>query len=359
MNYLILLSLSLILFGSRFYCITKKKTKFNSKELFILLFLFYLLIFIKITLLKDEKFTLNLVSMIKQGQFIPSLRFTNEYMQLIKTIFITIPFGFFISVIFLNSINYKKLLQYGFLISFIIEILKLFKLNEVWNINQILLMTAGFLIGGLIYQLIYKLLKLINKETWLDTLKGFHQQPIKKTFKLACSLIIIYIIGVYACLVYQTYPLSILDKAKVIQIDQFKIEIEEKLSHITINGYYQTNFNRLKRLYSTKFDLNEEPIYGVYTLMEPYKPKTDTRYGILVVGWTDKPISIQISYENQSYTRKLSPGLFTVAYPQAVSNRPILDIYADSNPNHNLSITFYDEAGNVIDIPYYKEAWDE
>ena len=100
MNYLILLSLSLILFGSRFYYITKKKTKFNSKELFILLFLFYLLIFIKITLLKDEEFTLNLVSMIKQGQFIPSLRFTNEYMQLIKTIFITIPFGFFISAIF-------------------------------------------------------------------------------------------------------------------------------------------------------------------------------------------------------------------------------------------------------------------
>ena len=66
--------------------------------------------------------------------------------------------------------------------------------------------------------------------------------------------------------------------------------------------------------------------------MEPYKPQTDTRYGILVVGWTDKPISIQISYENQSYTRKLSPGLFTVGYPQAVSNRPILDIYADSNP---------------------------
>ena len=359
MNYLILILMAIVLFGLRFYYIIKKKINFNLKELFVFLFLFYLLIFIKITLLKDEKFTLSLVSMIKQGQFIPSLRFTNEYMQLIKTIFITIPFGFFISVIFLNSINYKKLLQYGFLISFIIEILKLFKLNEVWNINQILLMTAGFLIGGLIYQLIYKLLKLINKETWLDTLKGFHQQPIKKTFKLACSLIIIYIIGVYACLVYQTYPLSILNNAKVINIDQFKIEIEEKLSQLTINGYYQTNFNRLKRLYVAKFDLNQEPIYGVYTLVEPYKPQTDVCYGILVVGWTDKHISIQISYENQSYTRKLSPGLFTVGYPQAVNNRPILDLYADSNPDHNLSITFYDESGNVIDIPYYKETLDE
>ena len=93
--------------------------------------------------------------------------------------------------------------------------------------------------------------------------------------------------------------------------------------------------------------------------MEPYKPQTDVCYGILVVGWTDKHISIQISYENQSYTRKLSPGLFTVGYPQAVNNRPILDLYADSNPDHNLSITFYDESGNVIDIPYYKETLDE
>ena len=55
MNYLILISLLLVLFGSRFYYITKNKTKFNSKELFILLFLFYLLVFIKIILLNDEE----------------------------------------------------------------------------------------------------------------------------------------------------------------------------------------------------------------------------------------------------------------------------------------------------------------
>ena len=80
MNYLILLSLSLILFGSRLYYVIKKG-KFTWRELFIILFLLYLIVFIKMMLLNDKEFTLNLGSMIKQGQFIPSLRFTNEYMH--------------------------------------------------------------------------------------------------------------------------------------------------------------------------------------------------------------------------------------------------------------------------------------
>ena len=83
MNYLILISLLLVLFGSRLYYITKKG-KLDWKEFFILLFLLYVILFIKMMLLNDKEFTLNLGSMIKQAQFIPSLTFTNEYMQLIK-----------------------------------------------------------------------------------------------------------------------------------------------------------------------------------------------------------------------------------------------------------------------------------
>ena len=129
-------------------------------------------------------------------------------------------------------------------------------------------------------------------------------------------------------------------------------------SWVKINGYYKTNFNRLNHLFSTKVELNEEPIYNVYTLIEPYKPQTDINYGILVVGWTNQPTSIQISYKNQVYIEELDVGLFTVGYPYVLDNRPILDIYADSSPDHNLNITFYDELDNVIEIPYYKEALD-
>ena len=28
--------------------------------------------------------------------------------------------------------------------------------------------------------------------------------------------------------------------------------------------------------------------------MEPYKPQTDINYGILVVGWTDKPTAYKL-----------------------------------------------------------------
>ena len=356
MNYLILISLLLVLFGSRLYYITKKG-KLDWKEFFILLFLLYVILFIKMMLLNDKEFTLNLGSMIKQAQFIPSLTFTNEYMQLIKKIFITIPFGFFISAILSTNSGYKNLFQYAFFISFTMETLRLFKLNETWSINHIFLMITGFLIGGAIYRLIYKFLKLINKEIWLDILKDSHPQPIKKSYKLICSLIIIYIIGVYTCLVYQTYPLSILEKSNVIKIDNFEINLDEKLSYLKINGYYKTNFNRLNHLFSTKVELNNEPIYNVYTLIEPYKPQTDINYGILVVGWTDQPLTVDINYKDVSSVTKVHPGLFTLGYPHTVSEIPILDRHTRSAAN--LSITFYDESGNVIDIPYYKETLDE
>ena len=358
MNYFILLLLALVTVGSRLYHIKKKKIKFNVKELFILLFLLYLLFFIKMTLLKDEEFTLSLGSMVKQAQLMPSLTFTSGYSQLIKTIVTSIPFGFFISCILANHLNCKKLIKYGLGISLIFETLKLFKMNEIWNMSDILIMTTGFLIGGFIYQLLYRTLKAIKKENWLVSLKDVHPAPIKKSWKIVFCLIVAYILGAYVTLFSQTFPLSILGKAKTVSIEQFEIKIEEKLSHLDITGYYKTNFHRLKRLYLTKFDFNEEPIYGVYILNEPYKPQNDTMYGILIVGWTDQPTTLKVTYENTSYIVDLQPGLFTIGYPQIVDNRPILDIYAKSNPNHNLSITFYDESGTVIEIPYYKETLD-
>ena len=351
MNYLILLSLSLILFGSRLYYVIKKG-KFTWRELFIILFLLYLIVFIKMMLLNDKEFTLNLGSMIKQAKFIPSLTFTDGYMQLIKTIFTTIPFGFFISAIRSTNSGYKDLFQYAFFISFTMETLRLFKLNEIWSIDHIFLMMTGFLIGGAIYRLIYKLLKLISKEILLDALKDSHPQPIKKSYKLIFSLIIIYILGVYTCLVYQTYPLSILDNTKIIQIDDFKIEIEDKLTHFNIKGYYETSFNRLKRLYVTKFELEEE-IYDVYTLVEPYKPQTETNYAILVVGWIEKPKTIKINYKDKNYAKQLEPGFFAIGYPEIVSEIPILNIHA--HPVSNLNITFYDEFDNIVEVPFKKE----
>lgn len=359
MNYLILLSLSLILFGSRFYYMKKRKLKFNIKETFILLFLLYLMFLFKMMLLEDQEFTLNLKSMIKQAQFIPSLMITYGNRQLTKTILITVPFGLFISIILSTNLKYITLFQYGFLVSLIIETLRLFKLNEVWSINHILLTTTGFLIGGLLYKITYKLLKLIKKEIWLDVLKDSHPQLIKKSYKLSCSLIIMYILGVYISLVYQTYPLSILNQSEVIHIDNFEISLDEKLSYLNINGYYKTNFNRLNHLFSTKVEINKNSVYSVYTLIEPYKPETDNKYRILVIGWISEPLSIQICYKNNIYTQQLRNGVFAVGYPFLLDNRPILDIYADSNPDHNLNINFYDEYGNVVDIPYYKETLDQ
>ena len=356
MNYFVLLLLALLTFGSRLYYIKKKKLKFNVKELFILLFLLYLLLFIKMTLLKDKEFTFSLGSMIKQAQFMLSFTFTDGYSQLIKTILIAIPFGFFISCMLANHLNYKQLIKYGLLISLIFETLKLFKMNEIWNMNDILLMTTGLLIGGFNYQILYKLLKSIKKENWLDALKDVHPAPIKKSWKLIFCLIAAYILGAYTTLVSQTYPLSILDKSKVIRIEQFEIKIEEKLSHLNITGYYKTNFNRLKRLYLTKFELNEEPIYDVYTLIEPYKPQTDINYGILVIGWIDQPSTLKITYEDTSYLVDLQPGFFAVGYPGYVSEIPILNLHARSMSN--LNITFYDELNNIIEIPFKKETLD-
>lgn len=355
MNYLILLSLTVILFGSRFHYIKKKNLKFNIQEIFIFIFLSYVVIFVKITLLQDQEFTLNLGSMIKQAYFTPPLTHTIRYAQFKKTIFTTIPFGFFISAILSTNLNYKKLFQFGFLISFIVETMKLFKLNEIWSINHILLMMTGFFIGFFIYQIFYKFLRIINKEVWLDLLKISHPQSFVINWKLILSLIATYIIGIYMVLIYQTHPLSILEKSKVIYIDNFQVSLDENFNYLKINGYYKTDFNRLNHLFSTKIDLNDEPIYNVYTLMEPYKPKTDTSYGILVVGWINEPLSIKISYKDYIYTKQLDIGLFTVVYPKVVDSRPVLDIYADSSPEQNLNITFYDEFDNIVDVPFKKE----
>ena len=212
-----------------------------------------------------------------------------------------------------------------------------------------------FFIGFFIYQIFYKFLRIINKEVWLDLLKISHPQSFVINWKLILSLIATYIIGIYMVLIYQTHPLSILEKSKVIYIDNFQVSLDENFNYLKINGYYKTDFNRLNHLFSTKIDLNDEPIYNVYTLMEPYKPKTDTSYGILVVGWINEPLSIKISYKDYIYTKQLDIGLFTVVYPKVVDSRPVLDIYADSSPEQNLNITFYDEFDNIVDVPFKKE----
>ena len=174
--------------------------------------------------------------------------------------------------------------------------------------------------------------------------------PLRVGWKLTLLISITYIISLSSILIYQTYPLSILEKNKVIDIDCFQISLEEKSSYVNINGYYKTNFNRLNQLFSTKLQTNQEPIYGVYTLNEPYKSKNTTLYGILVVGWNQDATTIQITYNDKTYTEKINTGIFAVAYPDLVSNRPVLDIY--TNFTSNLNVTFYDAYNNMIEIPF-------
>ncbi|CUO23081.1 VanZ like family [Turicibacter sanguinis] len=350
MEYFILGILIAILILCQIYRIKKGKCKLNIRELFIFLFLIYLIVFIKLNLLADTQFTLSLSSTIKQINLIPLFTLDYGLSQGLKSIIIAIPFGFFISLFFSGSRTVPKLIRYGFIISFIIELLQLFKTTDYFDINDIIFNVIGILIGGLCFYILSKILNFINKSQLIEQIEKTNITPVMVSWKTTSLLIISYICSVYFVLFIQTQPLSILDNSNVINIESFEITLEEKISHININVYYKTNFNRLSQLFSAKLPLTSEPVYGVYTLNEPYKPQSDIMYGILIVGWNKDATRVDITYKDTTYSSELNSGLFAISYPELIDSEPIIDIYTYIEPT--LSVKFYDEFNNIIEIPF-------
>ena len=212
----------------------KKKRKLNLNDITILAFLVYLIIFIKITLFQDTEFTLNLTDTLKQANFIPVVYTLNtiqdNLISILKTIIITIPFGFLLFLLFIDQKNYSKLIKIGFMTSFIVELLQLFKINQYLNIDDILLNVLGFIIGGSIYRLMFKVLVLSKKQQLLEKIRNMNSNSMRIFYHSTVSIIIGYIVSILVVLHLETLPLSESSEGKTtVAFDPYQLTAKKKM----------------------------------------------------------------------------------------------------------------------------------
>lgn len=356
MKYIIPIILGLLVILKYVRYIQKKKRKLNLNDITILAFLVYLIIFIKITLFQDTEFTLNLTDTLKQANFILVVYTLNtiqdNLISILKTIIITIPFGFLLFLLFIDQKNYSKLIKIGFMISFIVELLQLFKINQYLNIDDILLNTLGFIIGGSIYCLMFKVLVLSKKQQILEKIRNMNLNSMRIFYHSTATLIIGYIVSILVVLHLGTLPLSTLEGKTTVAFDPYQLTVEEDGLAITINGYYKTNFNRLKQIFSSKIALNQEPMYDVYALNEPYARQGRENFSLLVIGWNENAEVMTININNNQYTTDIPKGAFAIPFPEVIDHEFLPYIYA--NDDSKFSVTFYDEFNNKVTIPFIR-----
>ena len=356
MKYIIPIILGLLVILKYVRYIQKKKRKLNLNDITILAFLVYLIIFIKITLFQDTEFTLNLTDTLKQANFIPVVYTLNtiqdNLISILKTIIITIPFGFLLFLLFIDQKNYSKLIKIGFMISFIVELLQLFKINQYLNIDDILLNTLGFIIGGSIYCLMFKVLVLSKKQQLLEKIRNMNLNSMRIFYHSTATLIIGYIVSILVVLHLGTLPLSTLEGKTTVVFDPYQLTVEEDGLAITISGYYKANFSRLKPLFLCKLSLNQEPMYDIYTLNEPYSPQDRKDFSLLIVGWNENAAVMTININNNQYTTDIPKGAFAIPFPEVIDHEFLPYIYA--NDDSKFSVTFYDEFNNKVTIPFIR-----
>ena len=163
----ILFTITWIIFRIRFYI--KNKPINKLREVFINLFFIYFLILVNLTIFKygeliidfDTRFYINYIPLLETIKM-----FTNDFIDIhtafynvIGNILLFIPLGFCIPLFFNKKNKLSKVILYGFTASLTIEVLQLFTPYSITDIDDIIFNTLGTVIGFIIFNIIYTILK--------------------------------------------------------------------------------------------------------------------------------------------------------------------------------------------------------
>lgn len=163
----ILLTVIWVMFRVRYYI--KNKSINKLREVFINLFFIYFLILVNLTIFKFEELIINFDTRfyINYIPFVETIkRFRNDFADIhialynvIGNILLFIPLGFCIPLFFNKKNKLSKVILYGFTASLTIEVLQLFTPYSITDIDDIIFNTLGTVIGFIIFNIIYTILK--------------------------------------------------------------------------------------------------------------------------------------------------------------------------------------------------------
>lgn len=163
----ILLTVIWVMFRVRYYI--KNKSINKLREVFINLFFIYFLILVNLTIFKFEELIINFDTRfyINYIPFVETIKmFRNDFADIhialynvIGNILFFIPLGFCIPLFFNKKNKLSKVILYGFTASLTIEVLQLFTPYSITDIDDIIFNTLGTVIGFIIFNIIYTILK--------------------------------------------------------------------------------------------------------------------------------------------------------------------------------------------------------
>lgn len=163
----ILLTVIWVMFRVRYYI--KNKSINKLREVFINLFFIYFLILVNLTIFKFEELIINFDTRfyINYIPFVETIKmFRNDFADIhialynvIGNILLFIPLGFCIPLFFNKKNKLSKVILYGFTASLTIEVLQLFTPYSITDIDDIIFNTLGTVIGFIIFNIIYTILK--------------------------------------------------------------------------------------------------------------------------------------------------------------------------------------------------------
>lgn len=153
----------------RFISLRKNKEKNILREVAINLFYMYFLIVIKFKICPMGWIEINFrnsfyinyipfvgtVNMINQNH----MGIGNTLFNILGNIFILVPLGFFIPLLFQEKNKFVKVTLYGMFTSLVIELIQLFNFSSVTDIDDVIFNTLGAMLGYLIFNLFYHIVK--------------------------------------------------------------------------------------------------------------------------------------------------------------------------------------------------------
>lgn len=353
---------------SRIIFYKKNKPINKTREIFINLFFVYFLILVNFTLFKygylmldyDIKFYVNYIPFIETiKMFMGEFSDINYALyNVIGNILLFVPLGFCIPLFFNKKNRINKVILYGFLASLTIELLQLFTLNNITDIDDIIFNTLGSIIGFIIFNIIYSIFKNTKISAFIESLScPFDGNLIIKTTKPILVMILLSVILSFTFLYSETISGNISNNELASEvfgsssIEDYKISknfgnykflLSDNDDFIDLKTFKKTFINRWYYDTCSSFD-SKNCNYSLLTLQE------NNLISGVVFGKNIDANTIEINFKGTKYIENLTENeYFIVPFPNFENEEELTDFYNffEGKESLDLQIKFYHKDGS-------------
>ena len=363
----ILFTVIWIIFRVRYYI--KNKPINKLREVFINLFFIYFLILVNLTIFKygyltldfDIRFYINYIPFVETVKM-----FTNEFSDIhialynvVGNILLFIPLGFFIPLFFNKKNKLSKVILYGFTASLTIEVLQIFTPFNTTDIDDIILNTLGSILGFIIFNIFYRILKNTTVEEFIKNLSSsFNGNLILIVAKPIGTMIVIFTLFSFGLLYNETISANLSNEDLAAEVfgmnnsDYYKITRDfENYKFFLSDDSTFVELKNIKRIFNNrwyygKYSSNFQFKNGDYSIIPLYE---NNLISGIVFGKNKDANIIEINFKGAKYMENIVENeYFIVPLPNFQNLDELTDFYnfLDDNENSDLKIKFYDKYGN-------------